>query len=144
MFNRTKEWINWHLNGQFENKKAWILTEEKNNEIIGYCICVEKNNEGINLKKIVLADFVALNNDHKTYLNLLYHSICEAKKRGYDLFEAVGFNDEKRKIINKFRPFLKKMPFCPFYFKIINLELSEPLSKKDCWDPSILDGDSIF
>ena len=40
MLNRNKEWINWHLNRQFKNNEAWILAEEENNEIVGYCICL--------------------------------------------------------------------------------------------------------
>ena len=144
MFNRSSEWINWHLNHQFNNDKALIITEEINNEIIGYSICLFKNIDKINLKKAILIDFVSLDDNCETYLNLLLQSIKESKKRECHLFEIVGFNNKKREIINSIKPFLKKSSFSPFYFKSNNSKLNKILSNENSWDPSELDGDSII
>ncbi len=144
MFNRSSEWINWHLNHQFENNKTAIITEEQNDEIIGYSICLFKNIDKMNLKKAILIDFVTLDDNHETYLNLLLHAIKEADKRECHLFEIVGFNNKKRKIINLLKPFLRKSSFFSFYFKSSNLKLSEILLDENSWDPSGLDGDSII
>ena len=144
MLNRNKEWINWHLNHQFKNNEAWILAEEENDEIVGYCICLYKYDDAIDLKRVILIDFVSLNNNVETLLNLLIHAVKIAKKKNYHLFEIIGFNDEKRKVIKKIKPFLRRVPFCPFYFYSNKLELEEILQKKNSWDSSILDGDSII
>ena len=144
MFSRKKEWINWHLNYHFKNTEAWILAEEDNNEILGYCICLSKHNDEIDLKKVILIDLVSLNNNNDTLLNLLIHSIKIAAKRNFHLFEIVGFNKKKREVIKKIKPFLRKSSFCPFYFYTNKLELNEILQKKDSWDSSILDGDSVI
>jgi len=144
MLNRSSEWINWHLNHQFENNKTLIITEEQNGQIIGYSVCLFKNIDNINLKKATLLDLVSLNNNHETYFNLLLHSIKESKKKDCHLFEIVGFNNEKREIMNSIKPFVRKNPFCPFYFKSNNSKLNEILLNKNSWDPSELDGDSII
>lgn len=143
MFNRSSEWINWHLNHQFESNKAIIIAEEQNDEIIGYSICLLKNIDKINLKKAVLIDFVTLNDSDETYFNLLLHSIKEANKKECHLFEIVGFNNKKRKIINLLKPFLNKDFSFPFYFKSNSTKLDEILKNENSWDPSNLDGDSI-
>ena len=144
IFNRSKNWMNWHLNHHLKNNEAWIVAEEINNEIKGYCVCLAKNNREIDLKKIVLIDFISLDNNHDTLLNLLTHSVNIASKKDFYLFEIVGFNYKKREIIKKIKPFLRKAPFCPFYFHTNKLELTEDLQKEKYWDSSILDGDSII
>ena len=144
MLNRNKEWINWHLNHQFKNNEAWILAEEENDEIVGYCICLYKYDDAIDLKKVILIDYVSLNNNDETLLNLLIHAVKIAKKKNSHLFEIIGFNDEKRKVIKKIKPFLRRVSFCPFYFYSNKLELEGILQKKNSWDSSILDGDSII
>ena len=143
MFNRSSEWINWHLSHQFETNKAIIVAEEQNDEIIGYSICLLKNVDKINLKKAILLDLVALDDNDETYINLLLHSIKETDKQECHLFEIVGFNNKKRKIINSLKPFLNKGSSFPFYFKSNNTKLNAILLNEDSWDPSALDGDSI-
>ena len=46
--------------------------------------------------------------------------------------------------MNSIKPFVRKNPFCPFYFKSNNPKLNEILLNKNSWDPSELDGDSII
>ena len=86
---------------------------------------------------------MTLNDSDETYFNLLLHSIKEANKKECHLFEIVGFNNKKRKIINLLKPFLNKDFSFPFYFKSNSTKLDEILQNENSWDPSNLDGDSI-
>ena len=74
---------------------------------------------------------------------MLLHSIKEANKKECHLFEIVGFNNKKRKIINLLKQFLNKDFSFPFYFKSNSTKLDEILQNENSWDPSNLDGDSI-
>ena len=143
MFNRNKDWINWHLNSQLKNNEAFILAEEENGKIKGYCICLSKHNKKTDLKKFILIDLIALDNNSKTLFNLLLKSINLAKEKNFHLFEIVGFNKEKRAIIKKIKPFSRKVSFCPFYFYSNKIELNKILENENSWDSTILDGDSI-
>ena len=141
---RTSEWINWHLNEKINKGTSWLMTVEKNNEILGYAICVEKNNPNIDLKKISLVDLVALEDNQEIYTSLIKSCINEAEKRKYHMFEIVGFKKLKRNIFSNFKTFKRKLANFPFYYKIQNKKYENFLKLDSVWDPSLLDGDSFL
>ena len=141
---RTSAWINWHLNTKINNGKAWLMTVEENNEILGYAICAEKNNTKIDLKKISLVDLVALNDNQEIYTSLIKSCIIEAEKRKYYMFEIVGFKKIKRNIFSNFKMFKRRLANFPFYYKIQNKKYENFLKLDSAWDPSLLDGDSFL
>ena len=67
-----------------------------------------------------------------------------SKKANCDLFQITGFDDKKRDIFLKLKPFMTKTKLMPFYFKTENEELKNILSTTEAWDASELDGDSII
>ena len=144
LFNRSREWLNWHLDNKLKKKKAFIAVKKTNNKITAYAICVIKKVKKLNLKKIVLVDLVSLEDNTQSYLDLILFSIKEGIKLKCDLFEIVGFNDKKRRILKIIKPFEIKSKFSPFFFKTNNLNLNKVLLKKKVWDPSEIDGDSIY
>ena len=77
-------------------------------------------------------------------MDLILHSIEHSIKLKCDLLEIVGFKENKRKTIKIIKPFEKKSKFSPFLFKSNNLNLNKALLKKETWDPSEIDGDSIY
>ena len=89
-------------------------------------------------------DLVSLEDNTQSYLDLILFSIKEGIKLKCDLFEIVGFNDKKRRILKIIKPFEIKSKFSPFFFKTNNLNLNKVLLKKKVWDPSEIDGDSIY
>ena len=143
-FNRSSKWLNWHLNSKIKNKNSFILTKKEEGKIIAYAICVFKYVKDLSIKKAVLVDLVSIKDYEKTYFDLVLFSINNSFKSGCDIFEIVGFSEEKRKIMKKIRPFEKKNTFSPFYFITKNQNLNKILLKRENWDPSELDGDSIY
>ena len=105
---------------------------------------IYKYDNELNLKKAVLIDIMQLNDDKEEFIDLILDSINHSFKSNCDLFQIVGFNEEKRKLIYKLKPFVVKNKFSTFYFNAKNLTLDSFLSKKQYWDPSELDGDSIY
>jgi len=144
LFNRKSDWMNWHLNNKIKENNLLILVKKKDGKIIGYAVCIYKQDKDLNLKKAVLIDIMLLNNDDKIFIDLILNSINHSLKSSCDLFQIVGFNEEKRKLIYKLKPFVVKNKFSTFYFNVKNLILNDFLSKKQYWDPSELDGDSIY
>ena len=144
LFNRSSSWMNWHLNNKIKEKNISILTKKEGDKIIGYAICVYKYEKELNLKKAVLIDIMQLNDDEALFTDLVLNSIINASKSSCDLFQIVGFNEKKRKQFYKLKPFIAKNKFSTFYFNAKNLMLDSFLSKQDSWDPSEIDGDSIY
>ena len=141
---RTTSWVKWHIQKKIENGKAWIMSVIENNILLGYAICLERNNDKIELKRITLIDLVSLKDNEEVYFSLIKNCIIEAKKRGYHMFEIVGFKDLKRKIFSKFQTFSRKLSIFPFYYKTSNNISENFLEIQDTWDSSLIDGDSFL
>ena len=141
---RTTSWVKWHIQKNIESGKAWIMSVIENNKLLGYAICLERNNDKIELKRITLIDLVSLKDNEEVYFSLIKNCIIETKKRGYHMFEIVGFKDSKRKIFSKFQTFSRNLSIFPFYYKTSNNVNENFLEIKDTWDPSLIDGDSFL
>ena len=141
---RSASWIKWHIQKKIENNKAWIMTVVENKKLLGYAICLEKNNEKIALKRITIIDLVSLKDNEEVHLSLIKGCISESKKRGYHMLEVVGFKNLKRKIFYKFKTFNRKFSNFPFYYKNGKLIDKNFLSTEDIWDSSLIDGDSFL
>tara|TARA_B100000029_G_scaffold515285_1_gene621533 strand:- start:469 stop:1566 length:1098 start_codon:yes stop_codon:yes gene_type:complete len=141
---RSASWIRWHIQQKIEQNKAWINTVTENKKILGYAICLERNNPKIGLKRIVIIDLVSLQDNTEVYLSLIKGCVNESKKRGYHMIEAIGFKNSKNRIFSQFKTFNRKFPIFPFYYKIGKIVDKNFLNVEDAWDPSLIDGDSFL
>ena len=64
----------------------------------------------------------------KEFIDLILDSINHSFKSNCDLFQIVGFNEEKENCY-KLKPFVVKNKFSTFYFNAKNLTLDSFLSK---------------
>tara|TARA_B100000989_G_scaffold298875_2_gene290646 strand:- start:1274 stop:2365 length:1092 start_codon:yes stop_codon:yes gene_type:complete len=144
LFNRSSSWLDWHLNSKIKLKDLSIIVQKIDNIIIGYAITIYKNDKNLNIKKSVLIDLNVINDDNKIYKNMILAAIEKSLKDKCDLFQIVGFNQFKRNFMKEFKFFETKNKFSPFYFFTKNNELETNLEKRESWDPSEIDGDSVF
>ncbi len=142
MFQRDKNWLNWHLGDFIKSNQAWIFLYEKNKKIIGYAICIE-NRKNSDLKRAYLIDLISFDSKNEIAKNLIGACIKEAKKRKCDIFEFRGFNKTIAEDIKFFNPFVKKLSFNHFYYKSNNKKLDSILNNDIYWSPSYIDGDII-
>ena len=141
LFQRDKNWLDWHLGSFLKKNQAWIMINLKNKKIDSYAICIE-NNDDKNFKRAYLIDLITFDKNDSS-VNLIGACINEAKKRNCDIFEFRGFNNDVLKKIKFFKPFKKKLLFNPFYYKSNNDKLGSILKKSIHWSPSYMDGDII-
>ena len=139
-FNRSQQSLKWHYD-HLINNKGWVIVHESDGKMDGYIICVEKKNNG--LSKMVVVDLVVVATfPDKIYEAILLSSIDKASKRGYDIFELVGFNKEIRRHFTNFKPFKRRFSLCPYLYKTDHEDLKILLSKEEHWNPSMIDGDA--
>ena len=139
-FNRSQKSLKWHYNHLIK-ESGWVYIHETEDVMDGYIICVEDTNR--NLKKINAVDLV-VNSERPAniHLSLLLSSIHEAKKRGYDVFEFIGFNEGIREQFIQMKPFKRNFSICPYLYKTNNKDLELPLKDAKHWSPSMIDGDA--
>jgi hypothetical protein len=139
-FNRSQKSLKWHYNHLIK-ESGWVFIHETEDVMDGYIICTEDINRG--LKKINVVDLVVNSEGSaKIHLSLLLSSIHEAKKRGYDVFEFIGFNEGIREQFIQMKPFKRNYSICPYLYKTNNKDLELPLKDAKHWSPSMIDGDA--
>ena len=143
LFQRDKNWLEWHLEYFLKKRNAWIFLSKKRNKVNGYAICVTNNNYKDEIKRAFLIDLISVDKNTDTLKSLIGACIKEAKKRGCDIFEFRGFDKSKKPFIEFFNPFKKKLSDNSFYYKSNNVSLGKKLGKKNYWNPTYIDGDAI-
>ena len=140
-FDRSCKSLTWHYSHLIIDK-GWVFVYEQDGSITGYIICIEEKNYN-NLKKVVVVDLISVTvNPGKVYKTLIWNSIQEAKTRGYDILEFVGFNDAKRAHFLYFKPFKRNFSITPYLYKTENADLGKILLNNSSWCPSMIDGDA--
>ena len=143
LFQRDKNWLEWHLGFLLKKKKSWIFLSQKNNKVNGYAICIINNYYKDGIKRAFLIDLISVDKNSNVSINLIGSCIKEAKKRNCDTFEFRGFDKSKKPYIEFFNPFKKKLSDNPFYYKSNNAGLNKKLSRSNYWNPTYIDGDTI-
>jgi len=139
---RNREWLEWHYKAYKNTDKLSIFCVEKKGEITAYGILRRADNPKINLTRMKLVDLQSIDNDNIVIEEIVKSCIKKCKKDEISVFEAVGFNKEKRNIIEKFKPLKRKYQSWPFFYKVNNKELGLELENYKIWDVCEYDGDA--
>ena len=76
--------------------------------------------------------------------NLLAAAYSDAQASGADVFEVLGFPRTVRAILLRWRPYLRKYPACPFFYKTKDQALGRMLTAEDLWYATPFDGDTTL
>ena len=140
---RNSRALNWHFKYLILRQRLWIFTVERECKIIGYSVFIKDNKDDIGLRRATLVDLQTLDDDHKTILPMIYQAIKQCRLEGIHMLESIGFNSEKRKIVEKLLTHKRKLTVWPLY-KTKSKDLEEELYNTDSWDPCLFDGDGSF
>jgi hypothetical protein len=140
---RDAETLNWHFKYALATNRARILTLEVNGRITAYAVLMRTDKLDLGLTRYHLADLQCLDRSEtqRACSALLGHSLELCRTEGVHLLEAVGFEPEKRAVLEGLTPLRRKAEAWPFYFKSRSAEIETALSASTVWDPSIYDGD---
>ena len=99
------------------------------------------DNDDIGLKRMQIVDLQTLPNNDNTTTDLITNAIMYARKQGVHILEIVGFGDDVRNQAAKMNPYIRKLSYSPFFYKLISKDLKHAFSDKIEWDASLYDGD---
>jgi len=142
--NNKSIWLKWIYQEKIDNNKGWIYAATKNNRIIGYACCIEKNNKFTGLRRILLTEIHAINNNKTVLKKLISNCIQHAINNNYYVIESVGFDDIKNNLIKSFGSIKRNFDNFPFYYKSNNYKLNKDLKKSKNWDIGFGDGDNFI
>ena len=138
---RSSASLKWHFDRAINNKKISVLTLSDENILRGYTVIMRADNDDIGLKRMQIVDLQTLPNNDNTTTDLITNAIMYARKQGVHILEIVGFGDDVRNQAAKMNPYIRKLSYSPFFYKLISKDLKHAFSDKIEWDASLYDGD---
>ena len=110
----------------------------------GYIILLRQYIKRIGLVRYRVVDLKVLGQNAEHVEMLMMAALQKAREHNIDLVEVLGQMPHKRKILERFRPYRRKLTDWPFWFKVVKPRPEMDLDKVDAWDPSPFHGDEIF
>lgn len=141
---RTAETLRWHFEIPGDKGSVRVLCCRKNGELEGYAIVRTDTGEEDGLRKSIIADLVAKYDDPDVVTALCVAAYKGAKATGSDVLEMQGFPANIRQLAMKWRPYQRKYPACPYYYKASDPELHKALSDAAAWYACPFDGDTTL
>jgi hypothetical protein len=139
---RTPEIMRWHFDPPGNRRKVKVFGTYAKGELLGYIIVRYEQSGAEDLRRALVADMLVKNNDSEVLEQLLAAAISSAKNIGCHVLEIMGFPQNIRQVLIRWKPYSRQYPAGPFFFKARNRELHEKLMDQRAWYACPFDGDS--
>lgn len=138
---RSAAVLRWHFEIPGDRGSTRVLCCHQDDKLVGYAVV--RHDPGANgTQKTMVADML-VQQDKPEVVEALWHAAYKcAKQAGSDVFEVLGFPNSIRRPCSAWRPYQRKYPACPFYYRGANPELHTRLSDSAAWNASPFDGDT--
>lgn len=141
---RMPEILRWHFLIPHSRRKAHAVACYHERRLAGYLILQTGLDGPLGLRKAIVADLIALGGRPGIIAELFASAYELAKKEGSDVLEVEGFPEEVRQVCRTWKPFSRRYPACPFYYKTDRPPLSELLAREESWYACPFDGDTTL
>lgn len=133
--------LRWHFTIPGDRGSVRVLCCYERRDLAGYAI-VRHDPSPDGGQKSMVADLL-VKQDKPEVIAALWHAAYEhAGKAGSDVFEVLGFPENIRHVCSAWRPYQRKYPACPFYYRASDPGLHTRLSDGAAWYASPFDGDT--
>jgi hypothetical protein len=136
--------MRWHFNPPENRHIAKVLGCYLGDRLVGYGIVRHYTSEKEDLRRSLVADLMIGDDDPRIVEQLLAAMYKSARNAGSHVLEVMGFPKEIRQMFLKSKPYLRKYPACPFFYKAKDRALHEKLSDETAWYACPFDGDGTI
>jgi len=141
---RSPAALRWHYEIPGDRGSVRLLCCHRNGELVGYAGVRSDTDEQSGLKKSMIADIIATQDDPEVVGALCVAAYDYAKSIGSHILEVVGFPDNIRRVCLQGNPYRRKLPACPFVYKAADPILHKMLSDAAAWYACPFDGDATL
>lgn len=141
---RNREIVRWHFDPPGNRRSAVVLGCYAGNELLGYAVVRHEPISAGELRRSLVADLL-VRQDNPEVVEQLFAAACgDARDAGCHVLEVMGFPDRIRQIAQRWKPYVRRYPAHPFFFKARDRRLHETLLEKDVWYACPFDGDTTL
>jgi hypothetical protein len=142
---RSPATLRWHFDMPGDRGTARVLCCHQNGKLVGYAVIRnEPPNQANGLRRSIIADMLAKQDDPAILEALWVAAYDNAKRAGSHVFEVLGFPHSIRRVCAQWNPYLRRYPACPFYYKAADAVLHKTLSDGAMWYATPFDGDTTL
>jgi len=142
MADRSPLHLEWHFNVPKSEQVVRVLRCEKAGRLFGYAILRMETEHETGLRRCFLADLLVQEDHAPAIESLVSVAYDQAKNAGCHVFEVLGFPARVRSVLQKGKPYFRKFPAPPFYFKAKDQKLQSALRSAEAWYACPFDGDT--
>lgn len=141
---RSPAVLRWHFEIPGDRGSARILCCYKDKELVGYAVIRTDTDSQDGLKKSIIADTLVRHDDTEIVKALWAEAYKTARLNGSHVLEVMGFPPSIRQSCSEWKPYLRKYPACPYYYKAADPILQRQLSEGTAWYATPFDGDATL
>ena len=135
---RNPETLRWHFEDRGDEEAVRVLCCYRQNELLGYAVLCNEARR----RRSTIADMLVRQDDPKVVGALWAAAYKRAKQAGSDTLEILGFPPNMRQVGAKWKPYSRRFPACPFFYKAADPALHNTLSDGAAWYACPFDGDA--
>lgn len=141
---RSPEILRWHFEPPQNRRPVSLLVCYQGSGMRGYLILRNYEETIDGLKRAVVADLLVERNDPSVTAALFRSALGAAQNSGADILEVTGFPVEMRDCLQEWRPYTRKLPANPFYYRAKDKTMQDHLQQESAWYACPYDGDSTL
>ena len=134
--------LRWHFAPRQRPTPPFLVAAWDAAELAGYAAVTVQDTPRYRLRRAYLADLCAAGDDPETIRHLLAAAAREARARGADLLQAVGFPAPLRRVFQESRPRVRRARAAwPYLYRALDPDLHRELDCAALWHACLYDGD---
>lgn len=141
---RSAATLRWHFQVPGHNGSVRVLCCRRRGRLVGYAIVRNDFERPGGLKRTLIADLLVHHDDLEVVRALLVASFGEARHFKSHILEVIGFPPEIRQAFREAKPYVRRLPACPFYYRASDPALHRALADSSVWYAGPYDGDTTL
>lgn len=142
---RDRNAIRWQFgHPAASHRQPIILCSRIGGRLKGYAALTRWDSPALGLKRMMVTDLIALNNDQDVIKDLVAAAYGYARDEGVHVLQMMGFLSFIRTTIEAFKPIKQRYAVWPFWYFTKDADLAADLAHPETWYASMMDGDSTL
>ena len=141
---RSVATLRWHYEIPGDRGTVRVLSCRKDGRLLGYAVVRNEEPDENGLRKSILADLLVREDEPTVIEALLAGAYDLATHAGSHILEVMGFPESIRGVFLQSRPYQRRYPACPYYYKAADPTLHKELSDSATWYACPYDGDATL